>query len=98
MGNNDWSRGTVEASIQTAAEESIVKRKGQRSQGSRYPSCRGKAVSGYLAYWPILTEEALRIPEGMLAFQMSWNYDSESLAKLPFRCSSRECGDVYNFS
>lgn len=97
--NVSWNRGLLEANIQTVAEKNIVKRKETKSPGKTeiHPAEKKKCLATWCVYWPMQVE-ALRIPEGMIAFQMSWNYGSESLAKLAFRCSSRACGNVYNFS
>lgn len=97
--NVSWNRGLLEANMQTVAEKNIVKRKEAKVPEKQRSTLqkKKKCLATWGVYWPTQVE-ALGIPEGMIAFQMSWNYGSESLAKLAFRCSSRECGNVYNFS
>lgn len=97
--NVSWNRGLLEANIQRVAEKNIVKRKEAKVPEKQRSTLqkKKKCLATWGVYWPMQVE-ALGIPEGMIAFQMSWNYGSESLAKLVFGCSSRDFGNVYIFS
>lgn len=97
--NVSWNKGASRSKHTNSSREKHSQEERGKSPGKTeiHPAEKKKCLATWGVYWPTQVE-ALGTPEGMIAFQMSWNYGSESLAKLAFRCSSRECGNVYNFS